>query len=72
MVRITPALAVPSFTSLGLHASRYNRPGIVNKTVNVRPIICQCWVTSEYATNNVCDGRCDQFVRTHQHICCEN
>ena len=24
MVRITPALAVPSFTSLGLHASRYN------------------------------------------------
>ena len=36
------------------------------------PLYWQCWVTSEYETNNVCDGRCDQFVRTHQHICCKH
>ena len=74
MVRITPGQ--PTYTSLGLLASRYNaRP--IDQELSIRlsmsdPLYWQCWVTSEYETNNVCDGRCDQFVRTHQHICCKH
>ena len=86
MVRITPELAVASLSALtselkypwddSVLDNRYNAQTI-DQELSIRlsmsdPLYWQCWVTSEYLTNNVCDVRCDQFVRTHQHICCKH